>query len=55
MTPADMATAWQKQRGRFLERFEAITAPPGWDERWNVQEWTLRATTTDEDDRAPRR
>ena len=51
----DMATAWQKQREEFLERFEAITAT-AWvrDERWSdVQEWTLRATTTDEDDERP--
>ena len=50
-----MATAWQKQREEFLERFEAITAT-AWvrDERWSdVQEWTLRATTTDEDDERP--
>ena len=47
----DMNTAWQKQRAEFLERFEAVTAT-AWvrDERWSdVQEWTLRATTTDED------
>ena len=51
----DMATAWQKQREEFLERFEAITAT-AWvrDERWSdVQEWTLRATTTDEDGERP--
>ena len=51
----DMAVAWQKQREEFLDRFEAITATV-WvrDERWSdVQEWTLRATTTDEDDERP--
>lgn len=51
----DMARAWQKQREEFLERFEAITATV-WvrDERWSdVQEWTLRATTTDEDGERP--
>ena len=51
----DMTAAWHKQREEFLERFEAITAT-AWvrDERWSdVQEWTLRATTTDTDDDPP--
>ena len=26
----DMTAAWQKQREEFLERFEAITATPGY-------------------------
>ena len=51
----DMTAAWQKQREEFLDRFEAITATV-WvrDERWSdVQEWTLRATTTDADGEPP--
>ena len=51
----DMTAAWHKKREEFLERFEAITAT-AWvrDERWSdVQEWTLRATTTDTDDDPP--
>ena len=51
----DMTAAWRKQRERFLEGFEAITAT-AWvrDERWSdVREWTLRATTTDTDDDPP--
>ena len=51
----DMTAAWHKQREEFLERFEVITAT-AWvrDERWSdVQEWTLRATTTDTDDDPP--
>ena len=51
----DMTAAWRKQREEFLERFEAITATV-WvrDERWSdVQEWTLRATTTDAEGEPP--
>ena len=51
----DMTAAWQKQREEFLDRFEAITATV-WvrDERWSdVQEWTLRATTTDAEGEPP--